>query len=203
MKKSLVMFAISLILFSSYASALTGSIGNARMLLKAEVGDNIEKYVLVKNVNDIAVNIKMSVAGDLEKDLKLNEESFVLSPGEEKRAYFTIKARKAGTYETRILVQFSAEGEKTGVGLSSTILLSVYGEGELPEEAEEVDGEEDEENNSEITGRIIGEVKTNLIIILPITTLVLLVIFLFVLIKTRNRKIKIGNLNKKRSDRSK
>ena len=46
---------IILILISSISlvHAITGSIGNARMVLRVNVGDTIEKYILVKNVNDI------------------------------------------------------------------------------------------------------------------------------------------------------
>jgi hypothetical protein len=203
--KFLFLILALFILASSFASALTGSIGNARMILKAEAGDVIEKYVLVKNVNNESININISVSGDLADYVDLDKESFVLQPGEEKKAYFTIEAKKPGQYETKINVQFSPLETGNGVGLSSTVILNVYGKGEMPEEEEESSDGNITDNGIGIIGSLIGEKKLNpAIIILPITTVVLLGLFLFILIKKRNRKAKtiLKLKQKKRADRS-
>lgn len=206
---TIVLVFLILVFVSSFVSALTGSIGNARMVLKAEVGDTIEKYVLVKNVNDESVNISLSVSGNLTKETSLEEKGFILQPGEDKKAYFTIKPKKPGTYETRINVQFASLEDVngtggSGVGLSSAIILIVYGRGELPEDkAEDVGGEELTEEDVGITGSVVGEKRINpILIILPISTLILLGLLLFVLIKARKKKIKVEKKLNKRADRS-
>lgn len=196
-----------LVMFSFSVYALTGSIGNARMILKVEVGDTLNKYVLVKNVNDEAININISVSGNLTKDVTLKDESFVLQAGEEKKAYFSIKARKAGNYETRINVKFSSLGEeKQGVGLSSVIILNVYGKGELPEDEnnEDVNATEENINNEDnplsLTGAFLGEGKSILPIILSLVMTLILVFILIMIL--RKAKLKVSKVKRKRSDRS-
>ena len=75
--KSLITSIFIIILMLSFVSsvyAITGSIGNARMILRPEIGDSIEKSILVKNVNDIAVDIELSITGDLVEDIKIKED---------------------------------------------------------------------------------------------------------------------------------
>lgn len=203
MKKSFIIMLVLFVIFSLYlVSAITGSLGNAKMFLDAEVGETLEKYVLVKNVNDVPVNIKLSVSSDISKDVKLEDEEFELTPGEDRRVYFTIKARKPGIYEIRILVRFSEEGGKTGVGLSSVITLKVYGKGEMPEDELDEDelDEESEEDTSAITGNVVGESGISpVLIVLPITTILLFAALLFIILKTKRKKSKQRG---KRSDRS-
>ncbi len=204
MKKGILAVLLFTIILASSVYALTGSLGNAKMFLNAEVGETLEKYVLVKNVNNVSVNIKLDVVSDISKDVKLEDNEFGLEPGEERRAYFTIKARKPGVYEIRIQVRFSSlEEGKTGVGLSSVITLKVYGKGELPDEDEESieeNLEDAENNNAGITGAVTGENKVILPAVLLLATTIILALLLFIIIrKTRKtKKIKI----RKRADRS-
>lgn len=199
--KALITLFIAVLILSFSVYALTGSIGNARMVLKAEVGDTIQKYILVKNVNDEAVNITLSASGNLTKDTKIIDNSFILQPGDEKKAYFTIKARQPGSYETRISVQFLPLDKGNGVGLNSVVLLNVYGQGELLKD-NETDIEEnvnDEETDEEgITGAVIGEnLNVNLVLLIFMSLLTLILIILLIFIIARKKKV-----NKKRSDRS-
>jgi len=124
---SRTVFCISIFLIIlinlSVVSAITASIGNARMILRAQTGDTIEKSVLVKNINNEAVKIGIIVSGDLEKDITLIDKEFTLEPGEEKEARFTIKVKKEGTFETKINVQFAPLTTGNGVGLSSTVIV--------------------------------------------------------------------------------
>ena len=100
-----------------------------------EVGDSIDRYVRVINDNPETVKITLSTSGDLADEIKLKDESFELKSGEEKNAYFSYKARKAGNYNSRINVQFSPlEEGKNGVGLASTVIINVLGEGEIPKD---------------------------------------------------------------------
>jgi len=129
MKKILVMilslFMMTLLLAN--VLAITGSIGNARMILKLQTGEEIEKYILVKNVNEVPVDINISVTGDLAKYVNVKDKEFTLKAGEEKKAYFTIKATKPGTTETQVNVAFTPEDGR-GVGLSSTVIVVAGGE---------------------------------------------------------------------------
>jgi len=103
--------------------AITGSIGNARMILRVDQGDVIEKYVLVRNINDVSVDVELFASGELEKYIEIRDEKFILGPGDEKKAHFTIEAGKAGTTESKVNVQFAPSDGGNGVGLSSTVIV--------------------------------------------------------------------------------
>ena len=129
--KSLIRSIFIIILMLSFVSsvyAITGSIGNARMILRPEIGDSIEKSILVKNVNDIAVDIELSTTGDLVEDIKIKDNKFRLNAGDEKKAFFTIDVRNSGTTETKINVKFIPIDGGNSVGLSSTIIIISEGE---------------------------------------------------------------------------
>mgnify|MGYP001614001892 FL=1 len=207
MKKGILAVLLFTIILTSSVSALTGSLGNAKMFLNAEVGETLEKYVLVKNVNNVSVNINLDAVSDISKDIKLEDNEFELEPGEERRAYFTIKARKPGVYEIRIQVRFSSlEEGKTGVGLSSIITLKVYGKGEMPDEEgnpeASIENEENlgNSNNAGITGAVRGKDKIILPVVILLVTTLVLALLLFIIIR-KNRKTKKIKI-RKRSDRS-
>lgn len=129
--KSLITSIFIIILMLSFVSsvyAITGSIGNARMILRPEIGDSIERSILVKNVNDIAVDIELSATGDLVEDIKIKNNKFRLNAGDEKKAFFTIDVRNSGTTETKINVKFIPIDGGNSVGLSSTIIIIPEGE---------------------------------------------------------------------------
>lgn len=120
----LIFIFILIISSISSVSAITGSLGNARMIIRAKAGDTIEKYILVKNVNEEEIKIGLRASGDLADHIKLKETEFNLSAGEDKKAYFTIKVPTNGTTESRIEVTFAkANGKGNGVGLASTIIV--------------------------------------------------------------------------------
>jgi hypothetical protein len=58
------------------------------MVLRMDVGETIEKYVLIKNVNDVPVNVEITPTGDLAEYVKLTETNLTLDVGEEEKAYF-------------------------------------------------------------------------------------------------------------------
>lgn len=137
-----------LVLFLPFISALTVSIGNSRMVLRIAPGEEIERSILVKNINDVPVTIKLIVNGDLEGSIKLREESFILQAGEEKDAFFTVQPKEAGSTETKINVGFYPE-DGNAVGLTSTIVVIAdekYAGQNTP--AEEQSGEEMKEETS-------------------------------------------------------
>ncbi len=118
-----IALALILLISVSFASAITGSIGNARMILRASQGDTIDKYVLVKNVNNVSIDIEIFASGDLAKYIDVKDKKFTLSSGEEKNAYFTIKVPTNGTSESSINVKFTPQDGGNGVGLSSTVII--------------------------------------------------------------------------------
>lgn len=189
-QKVLVIFSILIVLILiSSVSAITGSIGNGRMVLRASTGDTIDnKYILVKNVNDVDVKIEVFPSGDLEKYTKIiDPANFTLAAGDEKKVYFTIKVEKEGTTETNLNVKFSPVDGKNGVGMSATIVVV----------AEKTDGWTNSEDTTDTnsTSNIIPNIansikKLSLIQISLIITSLLFIIFIILLIflKKRNKK---------------
>jgi len=189
-------------------SALTATIGNSKMILYPESDEEITRSILVKNVNDVPVTITFNVDPETTNVVKLEEETFSLLPGEEKKAFFTIRATTPKTESTRIQVQFSSEEDKNTVGLASTVSLNPESNNEddfapKPEEktsffsnlfnSDEPPVEEEEETPEPdvMTGSAVKTDDTQLIIspilILTLTTIILAVVLaaLFVYAKRR------------------
>ena len=214
-KLILTVFFVSLLLVLTINSvtAITGSIGNARMVLYPEVGFlgiTIEKSILVKNVNDVPINITLEAADDIEDITTIIDKNFILEAGEEKDAVFKITLRKAGDYEGRINVYFKElEGSKAGVALSSTIIIKATKKG-LWDDPDVENGDENEEpiNLFGANSTIINSIRNSpLKSLLIISTLVLIIalIILFVLIKKNNNINKKGDVKvnkRKRSDKN-
>ncbi len=145
------LIVLSIVLSSVYfASALTATVGNAKMVLRMEVGETLERSILVRNVNDVPVTIELSVGGELADGIDLNEDSFPLSPGEEKKAYFTVSPEEDATTTSRINIKFIPE-EGNAVGFSSTIIV-IAGEGGEPTPIEDNTDEDSstEDNTSDV-----------------------------------------------------
>lgn len=200
-KNSCLVFGIITLLIAisiANISAITGSIGNARMIIKAEIGETVERSILVKNVNNIELRIEALASGDLEKYTTIVDNNFTLKPGEDKKINVKIIAKKQGTTETKINIKFIPldENEK-GVGLSSTIIITA-GEGEENEEIEQENEEETESNNEEggsITGNFLNiPLKYTLAGALTIIMLLLLIILLVIASK-KSKQEKIQKIN--------
>ena len=202
---------LALLLTLHLASAITASIGNSRMILYPESDEEIRRSILVKNVNDLSVDIKLIIDNSTANVVKLEEEFFSLPPNEEKKAYFTIRATSPKTEHSKIFVSFNAESENS-VGLSSTITLNPNSDNPddfAPKPVEEPsifsnifsqDDEEEpiasEENKANIITTITSNVAQNNdselmlspLIVLSITTIVLVIILasLFVYAKKKS-----------------
>ena len=208
----LSIFLIMILLLSiSLASAITAKIGNGRMVLRVQTGEVIEKYVKVINENEIDVNISISASGDLADDVIIKENSFILKPKEEKNAFFTIKANKAGTTETKINVKFSPLEGAGGAGLSSVVILIAEGE-DLKENNSIFDIFNNKKDNPESDSNIAIESDSNsainrfnlTAIMLYITSAILLVfVTLLVLTYLIKRKRESNSKLIKREDKSK
>lgn len=204
---------ISFMILSQLAlvSAITGSMGNARMVLYPEVNGLIntiiDKSILVKNVNDVAIDIRLEIDEGSTDFLELVDEEFTLQPGEEKKAGFKVKVKDSGKYEGKINVFFSEAGneESGGVVLSSNIIVIAKGPNDYEEENEE--DETNEESNSEdpITGGAVLEDKRErnpIAILLTITTIILIIILIILFIlsgKKRKKEIEKKKVEKEES----
>ena len=206
MKKRLIvsMLLTTLILLSLAAqvSAITGRLGNSRMILRLDVGEEARRNLLIQNVNDVALTIELVASGDLAGNVEFEESSFTLQPGEEKNAYFTISSNEPGTTETKINVMFKPP-QGSGVGLSANII--VIAEGDAIGENPDVPVDEETGNGSNNTGftfnpspannlpgkSFFSSFKFTPITILTISTVALIVIFIILIIysgKLKRRK---------------
>jgi hypothetical protein len=166
---------LTVVITMGYVSAVTGSIGNSRMIINAKTGDVIERTILVKNVNNISVAIEMFSSGDLASDLKIQNANFTLGPGEERKVNISIKVTKEGSTETSVNVRFTGVGEKSGVGLSSTIIINA------------------QKGNFLDPGKSDGKgffEQYSMIIIGSSVTLILLIIFIVLMTVSRKKKVK-------------
>ncbi len=199
-----------LILMSVVAqvSAITGRLGNSRMILRLDVGEEVRRNLVIENVNDIPLTIELVASGDLAGNIRFEENEFTLQPGEEKKAYFTIKATEPGSTETRINVMFKPP-QGSGVGLSASIIVAAGGEAigdntltneedpEGPQTQEPRSGStfnspEDNENPNPQGGQYFTLTP---ITFLTISTAVLIVIFIILIVYSGKLK------RKKRSGR--
>lgn len=196
--------SLILIAFIAHASAITGRLGNSRMVLRLDVGEEAERNLFIENVNDVPLEIELVASGDLAGNVEFEENSFTLQPGEEKKAYFTIKSFEPGTTETRINVMFKPP-QGSGVGLSANIVLIAGGEaiGENPEpstggEPSESISQDDDDSGFTFNPsgtNVPGENKMKLspVTILTISTVALMVIFLVLILYLRKSNRKKGS----------
>lgn len=204
-KRNSVVFAIGILLIISFishveAQKFTASLGNSRMILNLEPGESIRKSVLVKNVNDVSVKIDIDVSGELAEQLKLDEKSFELAAGEEKKAYFTIKAsNKAGTSEAKINVRFTPEkGNGAGLFANIIVIVSENGVGEDEITSEEISGNEEDTGFSfNPTGQNValentGVGKFSTTTLLLIATGILFVVFVALVVYVLKSKKRSG-----------
>lgn len=174
----LVILVISVSLVSSATDhGLTASIGNARMVLRAKVGDTINRNVLINNVNNVSVDISSFASGDLENYTIIRNPNFSLSPNEQRNISFEIKVAKAGTTDTKINVKFASQEQKSGVGLSSNIIIIANETGEVARE-----NSDSSSNNSSIDFSGISGLLTNPFFIGVAITLIIFVAFIVVLV---------------------
>ncbi|MAG20038.1 hypothetical protein CL618_01230 [archaeon] len=119
--------ALILILVASlpFVSAIKGTIGNAKMILREDVGVEIDKSILVINDNDGDVTINLEVL-DIQDIVTLNEDNFVLEAGEEKNAGFIVKADEEGLYNGKIIVKFSSDDGNVAVASNVILITSGY-----------------------------------------------------------------------------
>ena len=124
---------IVLVCLIPLANGITGAIGNAKAIVTVDLKKSniLERTVLVKNVNNVSLDIKLEVSGDLENITELLDKEFTLKENEEKNARFKVTIPKEGTYNGNIIVFFTPpEGHGAGVALQSNwIIKAINGDG--------------------------------------------------------------------------
>ena len=138
--------------------------------------ETLDKTILVKNVNDVPLNITLVIdkTTDGEKFLELVDSQFVLKAGEERKARFKIHPPAEGTYEGKINVFFTPFDKQLGVVLTSDIVA--------------VAGEEGEENT---TGNVISG-NIGKVLIFGLGTLILIVILVVLIYLLKKNGVKKG-----------
>lgn len=171
----------TIVLLAFNASAIVGKIGNARMILNLEQGDSLDKSILVINDNNLSLQIDLVAVGDNASIINIKDSNFVLNPGEQKNAGFTINApSSSGRYENRINVKFTPIGSnETGVGLSSQVILNVYDKGTY-----------NPSNGS--NGSILDNFNSTVLVLLGITIVLVVVAFILLYLAKKKKGEKGG-----------
>jgi hypothetical protein len=210
---------IFLLVSISLSSALTAKLGNSRMILRTEAGAVVERSLNVINDNDVSVDIELEPLGDLADEIDLTEETFTLSPGEEKKVYFTIMAREEGTTETKINVKFIPE-QGNIVALAANVIVIAKGESDNPvqttqnQNPESNTGEPENNNRSNSNsngfnfnpqpGNLPDEEETELspVMILLISTIILAIVLIVLMFYAFKKPKKTKKTVKKGSRRT-
>lgn len=124
-----------LVIFSMpLAYALTASMGNARMVIRANVTEGeittIDKEIQVNNVNEYPIIVTLTSSKELEDIVTIADSEFVMQPDETKFAKFQINLEWGGTYDGKIFVSFAPEDKtmkQSPVGLASRIIILAEG----------------------------------------------------------------------------
>ena len=198
-----------LMLNSISGASVAASIGNAKMVLYPEVNGwtttTTEKTILVRNVNDVPVNITLQVdKGSEEGLLELEDHGFVLQPGEERDAKFNVKVKKEGNYEGRINVFFSPVSDgneetngtvKTGgVVLSSNIVVIARKDQAGYQESKD----SDETYQSPLSGKVISGSNPAMLLMIGSFILTIILLAVLIMILKRSNKKSGGELNGKK-----
>jgi hypothetical protein len=155
-------------------------------------GTTIEKTILVKNVNDVPVNVTLEASEDFKDMVKIIDKKFTLEPEEEKDARFTITIRKEGDYEGKISVLFAPEGGSgAGVALSSSIII--HAGDRASDTSEETDNTENSRNNnSSADNNANSSASKNKFplawVIFELIILVILVVIIIILVKKKKNR---------------
>ena len=149
--KLLTLFLVFVLVVSN-VSAITGSVGNLKVVLRPEVNSGdvvvIDRVLKINNVNDDDIKVTLTPDQILDSFSEIIDKEFVLKPGESKDAKFKLSLKNSGTYTGHIYVRFSElEGKNPGVVLSSTVTIVASGtapEFVEPEETDEIPNEPEE-----------------------------------------------------------
>jgi len=184
-----------LLLFIPSVLAITGEIGNARVVISKDWDgkETIERTILVRNSNDVPLTIRLEASEGLEDIVELIDEEFTLPAGTEKKARFDLVFKRPGSWNGKINVFFIPE-EGSRVVLSSTMIINLKTDekvelppeddigidvGEVKDDDEAMDDTKEDTEVSPIVGFGIKgskEKESNLGSVLAVLTILLVVI---------------------------
>ncbi|MCX6709579.1 MAG: hypothetical protein NTV63_01325 [Candidatus Woesearchaeota archaeon] len=136
---AILFLSAAILLAADYASAITASLGNPKMVLyinssKSEPGI-ISRYTVVNNVNDFPVNVTVApddVLKNLSIIIKDDELSFALQPNSSKNINFTLFASKPQFYDGKIFITYEGtpldSNKSQKVGLAAQISVNAKGD---------------------------------------------------------------------------
>jgi hypothetical protein len=214
------LFLIMMLLMGVF-SAVTATIGNAKAIIEADKGEILDRTIIVRNVNDVIVDIEIGASGDLKDYVKVIDEKFSLNPGEMKKARYKIEIGEGGTTITNLNVQFSPQDGSNGVGLSAELIVKAGGSNNLDRQDDINDdlGDSNSDNqdsssddsedtgvsisfkNNPATGRVIGLKNVNKAVVFgSLSTLIVLIVLIGLVVyankisKTK-KEVKKGKVN--------
>ena len=139
--------------------AITGEIGNARVVIKKDFSgiETIERTILVRNSNDVPLDITLEATDEINEITEVIDKEFKLEAGEEKKARFNLNIKQPGEWAGKINVFFKPEEGNTVV-LASNLILIIKGEnGEIPIDGEDQLDDSEDELDDEITGNVVSK----------------------------------------------
>jgi len=132
--KLIVVIIFVFLIATNTASALSATIGNAKMVLRPEITPGktkvIQRSILIKNVNEYPVQVTLTVDPMLKEIITMPKSEYTLQADEQVDVPFTIRLNKEGLYDGKIYVLFKpgAEGiADSPVGLTSHIVIITKG----------------------------------------------------------------------------
>lgn len=192
---------LGIILSISFISAVSGGIGNGKVVLNAKVGDIIEKSVKVINYDNISVNIELSGAGDLKDQFKFKKNNFTLAPKEETDVGYSLRVTKEGRSDSQINVKFIPTEGKNGIILpASVIIFAAKGNSTTLDWTDLITGDNNMNDINKTNGKYNPKdtAKINPIVIGLFATAIVFVILLVLLIFYIKYKGGVKLNNKKR-----
>jgi len=100
----------SVFISDSTPNQLISNVGSSSLTISGFVGNIVNKTILVKNVNDVPVNINLTTQ---DSGFIITDNNFVLQPNEEKQAKFSAQISQLGNIQKNIKVLFSADGKES------------------------------------------------------------------------------------------
>ncbi|MFZ5955845.1 MAG: hypothetical protein ACOYT4_05470 [Nanoarchaeota archaeon] len=128
--KQYVVFLLILLCICS-CSAMSVGIGNPKIILQGNKGEEFEGFITVQNKNNDSINVEVTNS-NFGNPITINDPFFVLRPGENKKVSFKIKSNKNGISEENINVKFTPVGQNNGIGLTSKVVLLISEEESKP-----------------------------------------------------------------------
>ncbi len=117
----IIILALFVVCFLAISSALIASIGGSRWIFRTQPNVTVQGYILVKNVNEVPVNVTLTVSGDLANYTNLSKNFLTIMSNQSERVNFTILSPFPGTTTTKINALFSSGNQR--IDLTGTIIL--------------------------------------------------------------------------------